>query len=289
MSTVPVLDLDQLATTATVIPQFADGGGWTTFIELTNPTSDVLSGSIQFLDDNGNVVRTSSYTIASNSSLEISTAGQSSSVLSGSLQIMPVNGPVPGANAILRFVRNDILTVSEAAAPALPLAAALDVFAAQSSTELQTGVAVANPSAAPINVRFELFDLTGVSTGLITSAAIPAGGHLARYVSELPGYGRLSQTFQGVLRVSTDSSAGIAVVGIRAQQNTRSDYITSTIYPIADDGGTSNRLRIFPEIADGGGYTTQLTLFAVPPASAGTLRFFTPNGSPLSLSLSAVH
>jgi hypothetical protein len=38
MSTILVLDLDQLGSIGPIIPQMADGGGWKTEVELTNLT-----------------------------------------------------------------------------------------------------------------------------------------------------------------------------------------------------------------------------------------------------------
>src|SRR5262249_1538219 len=51
MSTLPVVDTTSMPVNITqVIPDYADGGGWTTQIVLINPTSTRLTGNLQFLN-----------------------------------------------------------------------------------------------------------------------------------------------------------------------------------------------------------------------------------------------
>src|SRR5881296_2950210 len=54
MSTLPVVDTGVTPSDNVVlIPHFADGAGWTTQILLVNPTSDTLSGTLEFRADDG--------------------------------------------------------------------------------------------------------------------------------------------------------------------------------------------------------------------------------------------
>src|SRR5262249_19154383 len=54
MSTLPVIDTTlPPAGNVVLVPQFADGGGWTTQILLINPTSSTLTGTAEFRDDKG--------------------------------------------------------------------------------------------------------------------------------------------------------------------------------------------------------------------------------------------
>ncbi|HYR43247.1 MAG TPA: hypothetical protein VER98_09500 [Terriglobia bacterium] len=71
------------------------------------------------------------------------------------------------------------------------------------------------------SVTFQATTLSGASLGLTGSAVVPANGQIAIFLSQIPGFSSLPNPFQGVLRVSTTSSAGISVIGIRGRYNER--------------------------------------------------------------------
>jgi hypothetical protein len=151
---------------------------------------------------------------------------------------------------------------------------------------IQTGVAVANPSTNPASVVFELNTLSGASTGLTGSMTVPASGQIAVFLGQIPGFGTLTNPFQGVLRVSTPAAGGISVVGIRGRYNERGDFLLTTTQP-TDESHPPSGEQFFPHFADGGGYTTQFILFNGGPdqASSGSLRFFAQSGQSISLAL----
>jgi hypothetical protein len=151
---------------------------------------------------------------------------------------------------------------------------------------IQTGVAVANHGTSTASVVFELHTLSGASTGLTGSLSIPAGGQTGVFLSQIPGFGTLPTPFRGVLRVSTSSSGGISVIGIRGRYNERRDFLITTTQP-TDEGRPPAGPQFFPHFADGGGYTTEFILFngGADQASSGSLRFFAQSGQPFSLAV----
>jgi hypothetical protein len=88
--------------------------------------------------------------------------------------------------------------------------------------------------------------------------------------------------------VGVQSGTGIAVVGFRAMNNERGDFLAATTGPL-NEQAASGRL-IFPYIADGSGYTSQFTIVGntnpesgrgPAPSFSGVLRFIAQDGSAL--------
>jgi hypothetical protein len=151
---------------------------------------------------------------------------------------------------------------------------------------LQTGIAIANPGTGTASVVFELNTLSGASTGLTGSLSIPAGGQTAVFLNQIPGFETLTAPFRGVLRISTSSSAGISVFGIRGRYNERGDFLLTTTPP-TDESRPPAGPQFFPHFADGGGFTTQFILFngGADQASSGSLQFFGQSGQPINLAV----
>jgi hypothetical protein len=152
---------------------------------------------------------------------------------------------------------------------------------------IQSGIAIANPGTSTASVVFELNTLSGSSTGLTGSLSIPAGGQTAVFLNQIPGFETLTTPFRGVLRVSTPSSGGISVIGLRIRYNERGDVLLTTTPP-TDESRPPAGPQFFPHFADGGGFTTEFILFngGADQASSGSLLFFSQSGAPISL---AVH
>ena len=145
-----------------------------------------------------------------------------------------------------------------------------------------------NPSPSTAQVTFEVTTITGVSTGLVGSLALPGNGQVALFLSEVSGLGGLPNPFQGVLRVSTSSSSGISVVGLRGRYNERGDFLITTTQPTSEAAPAQAVEQFFPHFVDGGGYTTQFILYngSIDQASSGLIRFVGQSGQSLSV---AVH
>jgi hypothetical protein len=263
MSTLPVTALPAPVVTATtVIPHFADGGGWTTQIILVNPTDSPMAGNVTFLTPAGQTLSTSAYSIPKRSSFKQVTPGTSSAIQTGSVQVIPATGNTPTSVAIFSNRPNGI-TVSQAAVlPTTGLALRMYVEGAGGSGvgNIQSGVALANVSGSATTVTFSLTDLTGASLGTAT-ANVPANGQLATFISGI--FPNVSLPFKGVLRVSTTTgTTTVSVAELRGRYNQRGDFLMSTTPPTDENGPTSSAPSIFPHIVNGGGFTTQFVLFS---------------------------
>ena len=288
ISTLPVVDISATALKSSVtLPQFADGGGWTTRIILVNPSDSSMSGSIRLTDGNGQALQTLPFSISQRTSFKFVTAGTGAAVQSGSVQIAPDSGSAaPVAEAIFSFKSGGI-TVSEAAVPATS-GSALRMYVEASGAPgtagaIQSGVAVSNLSSTPATVNFDLTGLDG--TPLATGALnLPANGQAAKFLNEiLPS---VPQSMKGILRITTSGSS-IAVVGLRGRYNERGDFLITTTPPAVETASPSANVSLFPHIVDAGSYTTQFILFdgAASGSMNGDVRFIDQTGNALGLSL----
>jgi hypothetical protein len=285
IATVPVIDLDAPASTSTLVfPTFADGGGWITQVVLVNPISTALSGTLQFMSQSGGVISSSSYSIPANSSTTVQTSGLPANPVSGSVLAFPTSGTrAPEGFVIFGFSRGGV-KVTEAGVTALPISTAFRMYAESSPSPqwIQSGVAVANPSAAATTVTLEVTRLDGSSTGLTGTVTLQAKGQITRFLSEIPGLESLPANFQGVVRIS--SPLPISAMGLRGRYNERQDFLYTTTPPVDENAPPSSSPLYFPQVVDSGGYTTQFILFSAGPGQAptATLRVISPSGETVS-------
>jgi len=280
MSTLPVVDMASSTSREPVtVPHFADGGGWSTEILLLNPTDNVLTGRIEFRNDAGEILdlNLGEYGIAPRSSVRLSTPGTSPSAVAGSVRIIP-DGVAPVSQVVFAY-RTGGVTVSHAGVPTASGTAfrtyVETIGAAGTPGNILTGLAVANNSAASVRVTLELMRLDGTSTGLQAFLDLPAFGHTSRFVEQFFPNG-LAETYRGILRIYSDSTA-ISVALLRCRYNENGDFLI-TVLPASDEASppTASEL-IFPQVPDGGGYTTQFILFngSTAQTSSGALTFTT--------------
>jgi hypothetical protein len=280
ITTLPVAALGRGLQSAT-LPHFADGGGWTTQVALTNASDTTQNGTVQFFGPgapgqvapslsmtvNETTANTFSYSIPPHASTRLATAGTKNGVQVGSVRITAadsVNGDVPSATAIFSF-RNRGVTVGEAGVSALPTGTAFRMYteSAGSSAQvgsIQSGFAIANPSPAAVQVALELSNLDGSFAGVLpASINVPAGGQIAKFTNELfPG---IPATFQGIAKIIAASP--IAVTGLRERYNERGDFLITTTPPMNEATATAGDL-LFPHIVAGSGYNTQIIIYGQP-------------------------
>jgi hypothetical protein len=89
-----------------------------------------------------------------------------------------------------------------------------------------------------------------------------------------------------VLRITTTSS-GISVVGLRTRINERGDFLITTTPPANETGPATTVPMYFPQVADGGGYTTQFILFSgtAGQITSGILTLVKQDGSSFGITL----
>ena len=122
----------------------------------------------------------------------------------------------------------------------------------------KSGIAISNPGSANTIVNFELSNLDGTPTGITGSTPVPATGQVAMFLNQIPGFSSLPASFKGVLRLT---GSNIYVTGLRGRYNERGDFLITTTSPVDEMSPPSNSQFVLPQLADGGGYTTQIILF----------------------------
>jgi len=301
MTTLPVADPSRFSIDTLAIPQFADGGGWTTEVALVNPGATTLTGKLDWRNQAGQRVSLSgSYSIAPQSAKRYFSEGRGSAIQVGSIRITsdPVGGlrggqqPAPSAIGIYTY-RSGGVTVTQAGIPASRFDSTHRLFVDNSGDSVRTGVAIASWASIPINVTLELFRLDGTPAGLTGSLSIPPDGQTALFLNEIPGLGSMPPRFQGILRVmatnpETGEPAGsIAVTGLRGRYNERGDFLITTILAVGENSfPTQSSELLFPHFALGAGYETQFVLFSPrPQSSSGRMYFFNQNGTPMAVPL----
>jgi hypothetical protein len=268
-----------------IIPLWADGGGFSDLVVLTNPTSAAISGSVQFLLPSGspatltvNGVSGTSfpYAIPAKSVVELLTSN-GAGVQFGSVAITPALGASTPSAFALSISKPSTITVTEAVIPASSSSLASRVYV-ENSNNVLGGILVANPSPSQANANFSLTSLSGSVLGTASNVPIPGNGQLAKFVTDLfPG---LPGSVQGILRVFTSSVAGLVTEGIRYRINERGDYLIAGVpaFPENVSGDT-----VLPHLVAGGGFYPQIVLFSRSSAGpvAGTIKAVSQTGGPL--------
>ncbi len=325
ITSMPVIDVNSTSTDTTYFPHFADGGGWTTQLVLVNPGDDPLSGTVQFWDQGSSVVQGTPvevtidalkqssfpYTIPPRSARQFQTAGTSSGTQAGSIRVVPSGGSrSPGGFEVFSYTINGV-TVTEAGVPAVRPGTNFRLYTELAGNfdsvepgSIQTGFAVANTRGTPVNVSFELTSLSGDAQDNKATITVPANGQAAMLLTTLPGFKTLMSPrvtpvssppvqyltplpFKGLLRLSSNVTDSISVIGLRGRYNERSEYLITTTTPVNEATPAPSSPLIFPQLVQGGGYTSQIVVFSGSPSltTAGMLRFFTQLGQAMDLGL----
>ncbi len=227
------------------------------------------------------------------------TMGGTQPVESGYATITMSSGNPPYATAVFSLRQNGFV-VSEAGVPASPPTTKGEFFVDfrnnvsaktdqddSGTISVDTGVAAVNRGNATANITYTLKDTSGnvVVTG---HGTLTAGAHFAKFIDQLntvaadfvlPGnFATLTQF--GSLTIQSDQP--LSIQALRLTVNQRGDtLITST--PIADlNKAAQNGPSYFPQLADGGGWTTKIILLNTTTATeTGQLQLFGDGGSPL--------
>jgi hypothetical protein len=186
---------------------------------------------------------------------------------------------IPVGSALFRVTNAAGIVVSEAGVGAAEPIRSGRIFVDEVAT--RTGLALVNTSALQAAaLTFTLRDSTGVQVDQ-TTASLGAKQHLARFVDELFKSGKAAG-LRGSLTV--ESSQPVAAVTLREKPNQFGEHLYTTL-PVVDlSAPLSTGSIVFPHIAAGGGYTTELLLINPgTQAMRGDVRFYGSDGQPLSL------
>jgi hypothetical protein len=313
ITTLPVVDITAHRTDPVVVPHYADGGGWTTEIILVNPGDSACEGSMQFYDQgnevtpgraisisvDGSIGTSFGYSIPGRSArhMKMSNAGLSltdpgSSLKVGSVVVTP-NTDNYAPTVLVVFSHNSGgVTDTEAGVSSVLPSTAFRMYVESrgsfgSSGSIQSGFALSNPSSEPVSVNLELTTMSGEPTGLSTSMELPARGQKSMFLNQIDGFRTLPSPFQGQLRISTSAPTGLVATGLAGRFNERGDFLITTTAAADETSAPSAAELFFPQIVDGGGYSTQLILLSGSPGldPPGRVRFFSSSGQPLGLHL----
>jgi len=297
ITTLPAVDLSSTSVDAFAFADFADGGGWLTQIILVNPTDETINGTVSFIGQgsatgpgtpinvtiDGQSASSFSYSVPPRTSRRLATSG-SASVRVGWVRVTPsANNKAPSGLVVFSFKTGGV-TVSEAGVPAGRAGTAFRMYA-EATSSIQSGVAISNSSPTPVTVNFEFTTLAGEATGLTGAVTVPGNGQVAVFLPEIPGFQNVQTVSRGILRISTTAQAGITVVGLRGRVNERGDFLITTTPAVDENAAASSAEQVFPDFADGGGFTTQFIIFSgsVNQAASGVLEFYLQSGQPLLL------
>jgi hypothetical protein len=268
LSSTPVADLSAATNNrVTSIPRLADGGGYTTTILLMNTSENVESGRVQFWDEKGLPLSITfsdgtagtelNYSILAKGGAVFQTIGTSPGISVGAVDIVPnANSTTPEGSAIFSLKQNGI-RVTETAVRAGQSAYQMRMYV-DSSAPHDTGIAVYNPQTVEVEFDLHLLALDGRTLIGAQTVRLPPHGNLGRFVSELfPG---LPGKFQGQIRINVkDKDLSINALPLRSLINERGEFLLTTL-PILDVQHPPTGQIVFPQIADGGGYTTEIIL-----------------------------
>src|SRR5262249_8973353 len=215
------------------------------------------------------------YWLPPRTSARVATTGGASQVQVGSARVA-ASAQSPEALAILSY-RPFAVTVSEAAVSGAAQGQGLQMFLESSGApsqtgSIQSGIAVANPSATSVTMRLELTKLDGSTAGLPSPVSIdvPAGGQVTRFLNQI--FDGMPD-FRGIAKLT--ASSDLVVIALRGRYNERGDFLITTTAPLNDSLTTPGDL-LFPHIVDGAGWATELTVFGQP--GSGKLYLYSQDG-----------
>jgi virginiamycin B lyase len=205
------------------------------------------------------------------------TMGTSTPTTAGFGTLSVNSGNTPYGTAVFTLMNNNIV-VSEAGVPASRPTTSARIFidyrnaanavpgrSSAGQININTGIAIVNPGYTSANITYILRDPSGttIATGHGTSAA---RSHFACFIDQLKDQaadfslpGNFQTTIQfGSLDIISDQP--VSVLALRGTTNQRNEFLMTTT-PVADltDSDKSGSVY-FPQLADGGGYTTSLIL-----------------------------
>jgi hypothetical protein len=290
LTSTPAADLTKpLSVSPIYFPQFVSGGGYTTALLLINTSGSAETGKLTFLDDNGRplvvnevegaVNSSFSYAIPVNGAYVFQTDGGPAGLKVGSVRLTPdVGSATPVGSGIVRFSTGGVM-VTESGIPATTPTTHARVFVDKSGGH-DTGLAIAAPDSAGVSVSVIAFQKDGKTVAGKSNGPVTLGGngHKAAFVGELVS--NLPNDFTGVLDLT--SSSPFVALTLRSLTNARNEFILTT-FPIADINQPAPSPIVFPQIADGGGYTTQFILLSANGGADTTVKFFEDTNAPLAV------
>jgi hypothetical protein len=286
LTSTSLADLSKTATASPLyFPQITDGGGYATTIALSNTSGATETGTLSILDDNGNALAVSqagntassfAYSIPSGGVFVFQTDGSSAVAQTGWVKIVPSAGTLaPAGSGVLSFSPGGIPVTVTGVPSVLPTLHAR-VYVDRSGGH-DTGIAIANPNNTPISVTLQTYG-GGFLAGNNTSTLNIAGnGHQAEFVEQVVG--GIPNGFTGVADIS--STTPFVPLTLRTLTNGRGDFLLTT-FPAPDITTQAPTPIVFPQIADGGGFTTEFIFISAGSAATTNVNLISSSGTALA-------
>jgi hypothetical protein len=264
-ASMPIADLtSSLVTSPLNFPQMTDGGGYQTTFLFVNTSNMQESGTLYFMKDDGSpfkvrlkrddeAVSQFNYSIQAKGALRILTDGSPPETTAGWARLVPEEGPPPVGAGILGSISGGIL-VMESGVPSAAPATHARIYIDNSANH-ETGLSVAALGDKEATMTLRAYQSDGVSSAGDgpTIIQLSANGHRSAFINQL--IAELPSGFTGILDLQ--SSTPFAALTLRSLFNSRNDFLLST-FPVADFGGSAPAPIVFPQIAAGEGYQTEL-------------------------------
>ena len=250
-----------------IIPQVADGAGWSTTIVLANKTSTTQSATLSFNMDTANgatapwtppfieSVSLSSISLPAGSTVFLHTPGTSASLTQGWGQL---DAPV-GVTGYAIFTSRAAGPAQDGTAPAVSAASRI-LVPFDNTSGLVSAFAMANPNNAAEIVQVNIRTSDGTLSG--TLPILPAKGQTTFLMAQLfPG-----TTGKSGLAEFYVASGSISIIALRANGTA---FTTAPVYlqsgsPIigvpSNLQNASPQIQVIPQVADGAGWATTIVL-----------------------------
>ncbi len=271
------------------IPGLQDGGGFTSEVTLMNPTRQKVQGRIRYLRSTGEPLRSDEFQIAAGGVFVWTTDGRAAQP-EGGFVIVEANGAAPLGGGTVYSRKRDVVVSTrglggtavdpdrEAQLVWFPLDTVPNVLR---HGQIRQFVTIANPDPVKqVDVRFYLYDAFGRRDGSQYEIIVPPQTQKTfdlAHVFDRTRFARAS------VKVLTDLP-----VGIESHQEIVTVREETALVQI---GGVHERQTaagawILPEFLDRAELATELHLLNPRDAAVtGKISFFTPGGTPMSVTL----
>jgi hypothetical protein len=216
------------------------------------------------------------YSIPAGGAFRFQTDGFPSSTRAGWVKVIPdMFSPTPVGSGVFSYNPGTIM-ISESGIPATNATTHARVYVDLSGNH-NTGLAIANVDAAAANITIRAYQTDGTTSAGTSQGPLPlaAGGHDAKFADQF--ISGLPPGFTGVLDIS--SPVPFSALTLRSLDNERGDFLM-TAFPIADANQPAPSPVLFPQIADGGGYITEIILISAGQSATTAVTFYDENGKP---------
>jgi len=262
-----VLGLVPAVAATQIIPQVADGAGWSTTIVLANTTSTTQTVALSFNMDTANGATTpwtpqflenlsqSSISLAAGSTLFLHTPGTSTTLTQGWGQV----DAAAGVSGYAIFTDSASGPAQDATAPAVSASSRI-LVPFDNTSGFISAIAVANPTNAAESVQVNIRASGGTLSG--TLPTLPAKGQTTFLVpQQFPGTAGKSGLVEFYV-----VSGSISIIALRANGAafTAAPVYFQTGDPIIGASNTTQtstpQTQVIPQVADGAGWSTTIVL-----------------------------